>query len=121
MSVEQAGEGSLRVQHGRTLIAEAASSPVPPALEIPGRVSLTEARTAVGRAPYFQDPLFPDCFVCGVSRPPGDGLRIFHGPVPGRGLWAAPWTPDPSVSGTDGRVRPEVVWAVPAPAAEGTS
>jgi hypothetical protein len=29
----------------------------------------------------------------------------------GRPLWAAPWTPDPSVTGADGRVRPEVVWA----------
>jgi hypothetical protein len=26
-------------------------------------------------------------------------------------LWAAPWTPDLSVTGADGRVRPEVVWA----------
>jgi hypothetical protein len=111
MSVEPGGEGSLRVRHGRTLIAEAASSPLPPALELPGPVSLAEARTAAGGARYFQDPVFPGCFVCGVSRPPGDGLRIFPGPVPGRGLWAAPWTPDSSVAGTDGKVRPEVVWA----------
>ncbi|HEX7268265.1 MAG TPA: hypothetical protein VF256_12650, partial [Streptosporangiaceae bacterium] len=69
------------------------------------------ARTAAGHARYFQDPVFPDCFVCGMSRRPGDGLRIFPGPVPGRELWAAPWTPDPSVAGTDGRVRPEVAWA----------
>jgi hypothetical protein len=111
MTVEQAGEGSLRIHHGRTLIAEATSSPVPQALEIPGPVSPAEARTAAGRAQYFQDPLFPGCFVCGMSREPGDGLRIFPGPVPGRGLWAAPWAPDPSVAGTDGRVRPEVAWA----------
>jgi hypothetical protein len=111
MAVEQGDEGSLRVHHGRTLIAEATSSPGPPALEIPGAVSRAEARTAAGRARYFQDPVFPDCFVCGMSRRPGDGLRIFPGPVPGRGVWAAPWTPDPSVAGTGGRVRPEVAWA----------
>jgi hypothetical protein len=111
MAVEQGDGGSLRVHHGRRLIAEAISSPVPPALEIPGPVSMAEARTAAGRAQYFQDPIFPGCFVCGMSRQPGDGLRIFPGPVPGRGVWAAPWTPDPSVAGTDGRVRPEVVWA----------
>jgi hypothetical protein len=46
-----------------------------------------------------------------MSRQPGDGLRIFPGPVPGRAVWAAPWTPDPSVTGLDGSVRPEVVWA----------
>ena len=55
--------------------------------------------------------MFPDCFVCGMNRRPGDGLRIFPGPVAGLALWAAPWTPDPSVAGPDGRVRPEVVWA----------
>jgi hypothetical protein len=31
--------------------------------------------------------------------------------VAGRQLWAAPWTPDPSVADADGAVRPEVVWA----------
>lgn len=108
---EDGDGGSLRVQHGSTLIAEAASSPVPLAAQIPGPVSLAEARAAAGRAQYFQDPVFPGCFVCGPSRRPGDGLRIFPGPVPGRGLWAAPWTPDPSVSDTAGRVRREVVWA----------
>jgi hypothetical protein len=111
LTVEQGDEGSLRIHHGRTLIAEATSSPGLPALEIPGPVSMAEARTAAGRARYFQDPVFPDCFVCGMSRRPGDGLRIFPGPVPGRALWAAPWTPDSSVASTDGRVRPEVAWA----------
>ena len=49
--------------------------------------------------------------MCGISRGPGDGLRIFPGPVTGRALWAAPWTPDPSITDASGRVRPEVVWA----------
>ena len=111
MAVVRDDEGALRVQHGRTLIAEATSAPAPPALEIPGPVSMAEARTAAGRARYFQDPLFPECFVCGMSRQPGDGLRIFPGPVPGQRLWAAPWTPGPSVAGTDGRLRPEMAWA----------
>jgi hypothetical protein len=111
MAVERGDEGSLRIHHGRTLIAEATSSPGPPTLEIPGPVSMAEARTAAGRARYFQDPVFPDCFVCGMSRRPGDGLRIFPGPVPARELWAAPWTPDPSVAGADGSVRPEMAWA----------
>jgi len=31
--------------------------------------------------------------------------------VTGLGLWAAPWTPDPSVAGPDGKVRAEMVWA----------
>src|SRR5215472_16496059 len=111
MAVEQ-DEGSVRVLRDRTLIAEAAPAPDDPALEITDTLSPAQARAAAGRARYFADPVFPDCFVCGVNRQPGDGLRIFPGPVAGRQLWAAPWTPDPSVADTDGRVRPEVVWAV---------
>jgi NAD(P)H-hydrate repair Nnr-like enzyme with NAD(P)H-hydrate epimerase domain len=112
MAVGRDGEGSVRIHHGRTLIAEATTlSPGSPALEIPGQVSMAEASTAAGRARYYSDPVFPTCFVCGTGRQPGDGLRIFPGPVAGRPLWAAPWTPDPSVARASGRVRPEVVWA----------
>jgi hypothetical protein len=111
MTVERGGESSVRIHHGRTLIAEAASSPGSPALEIPGPVSMAEARTAAGRARYYSDPFFPGCFVCGTGRQLGDGLRIFLGPVAGRPLWAAPWTPDASVTDADGRARLEVVWA----------
>jgi len=111
MAVEQHDEGQVRVFHDRTLIGEAVPVPGSQTLELAGTVSLAEARAAAGRARYFQDPVFPDCFVCGMNRPPGDGLRIFPGPVAGLGLWAAPWTPDPSVAGANGKVRPEVVWA----------
>jgi len=104
-------EGSIRILSGRTLIGEAAPAPDAPALEIPDPVSPAEARAAAGRARYFADPVFPDCFVCGMNRLPGDGLRIFPGPVAGRAVWAAPWAPDPSVADAGGRVRPEVVWA----------
>ena len=111
MAVERGGGSSVRVHHGRTLIAEAASSPGSPAVEIPGPVSMADARTAAGRARYYSDPFFPACFVCGPGRQLGDGLRIFPGPVAGRLLWAAPWTPDPSVTDASGTVRPEVAWA----------
>jgi hypothetical protein len=111
MDVEQDEDGSLRVHHDRTLIAEAAPAPGFPAPPIPGPVSMAEACAAAGRARYFADPVYPTCFGCGTSRQPGDGLRIFPGPVTGRDLWAAPWTPDSSVTDPIGRVRPEVIWA----------
>ena len=111
MTVERDGGRSVRVRHGRTLIAEAATAPASPALEIPSPVSPAEAHAAAGCARYYADPLFPDCFVCGIGRESGDGLRIFPGPLAGRPVWAAPWTPDPSVADAGGRVRPEVVWA----------
>jgi hypothetical protein len=111
MAVERDGDSSVRIHHDRTLIAEAASSPASPGLEIPGPVSMAEARTAAGRARYYTNPFFPACFVCGTDRRLGDGLRIFPWPVAGRPVWAAPWSPDPSVTDASGRVRPEVVWA----------
>jgi hypothetical protein len=111
MAVRPDDDGSLRVRHDGTLIAEAAPAPDHQAPPVPALVSMAEAHAAAGRARYFADALFPACFGCGMSREPGDGLRIFPGPVPGLGLWAAPWTPDPSVSDSGGRVRPEMVWA----------
>ena len=111
MTVEQDGENSVRIHHGHTLIAEAASSPGGPAPQIPGPVSTAQAHAVAGRARYYTDPVFPDCFVCGMNRPPGDGLGIFPGPVTDRPLWAAPWTPDASVAGAGGNVHPEMVWA----------
>jgi hypothetical protein len=111
MAAEPDGNGSVRILLGHTLIAEAAPTPHGAPLRTPGTVSLAEARAVEGRASYFQDPFFPACFSCGVSRQPGDGLRIFPGPVSGGALWAAPWAPDPSVTGASGTVLPEVVWA----------
>src|ERR1700722_333460 len=111
MAFEQGDDGSLRIRHGSMLIAGATSPTDSPALEVPVSAGLAEAQLPTGRARYFQDPVFPDCFVCGVNRPPGDGLRIFPGPLQGEALWGAPWTPDSTVAGSDGRVRPEVAWA----------
>ena len=111
MAVGLDGDGALRVRDGSTLIAEAAPSPGSPAVEVPGPVGAAEAHAVAGSASYYADPVFPDCFVCGMGRGPGDGLRIFPGPLAGRPLWAAPWTPDPSVAGADGKARPEIVWA----------
>lgn len=111
MAVERDSGGSVRIHDGPTLIAEATCSPGGLARQIPGPVSVAEARAVAGRAHYFTDPLFPGCFVCGMDRRPGDGLRIFPGPLAGRPLWAAPWTPGPSVTGAGQRVWPEVVWA----------
>lgn len=114
LTVEQAGEDSVRVLADATLVAESARLRGGLALELPGSVSIDEARAAGSRCRFLAHPEehpFPACFGCGPDRAPGDGLRIFPGPVAGRALWAAPWTPDPSVADAGRRVRPEVVWA----------
>ncbi|KRQ15870.1 hypothetical protein [Bradyrhizobium manausense] len=58
--------------------------------------------------------LLPMCFVCGPERAPGDGLRLFAGPLrrQGRsGVFAVPWRPDASLAADDGLVAPEFVWS----------
>lgn len=58
----------------------------------------------------------PMCFVCGPDRAPGDGLRIFCGPLAAddtdwQGTVSAPWVPEPYTAGDNHTVRPEFVWA----------
>ncbi|WP_204163944.1 hypothetical protein [Nocardioides solisilvae] len=64
------------------------------------------ARAAETAYEGLTDHPFPRCFTCGPDREPGDGLRIFPGPVaggddpaqgPGRRV-AATWTPHPSLA-----------------------
>jgi hypothetical protein len=94
-------DGAVRVAHGETLVAEAEA--VELELEVPEPVALDEAREASRGYPGFEAHAYSTCYVCGPKRE--DGLGIFPGPVPGRELVAAPWTPPPQ------GVSPEIVWA----------
>jgi hypothetical protein len=106
------GHGTLVVEDGGRLLAEARPAKVPvELLSVPAAVTPEAAEAAAGRSRYYDAPVFPGCFVCGPARTAGDGLRVFPARVAGRALWAAPWTPDRTVADADGRVRPEVVWA----------
>ena len=82
-----------------------------PEVNLPGAVTREEALEAAGRYPGFSLHPFPTCFVCGPQRAEGDGLRVFTGPVIGRGLVAAPWTPDETLTSADGVVTQEFLWA----------
>jgi hypothetical protein len=87
------------VRDGASVVAEVRETRVD--LEPPMPVSFADAVAA--QAPDLGSP-FPNCFVCGHARG-GDGLHIHAGPVPGRGVHAAPWVvPDDAVG-------PEFVWA----------
>jgi hypothetical protein len=109
IAVERSGEGALFRDRAQ-LVAEAA---VRTALTIepPAPVSFDEATRAAGDYPSATGHPYPGCFVCGPDRAAGDGLRIFPGAVAGRNVAAAPWIPDSSLGGADGRVKPEIVWA----------
>lgn len=103
LRVERA-DGRVQLLDGETLIADAR----PAAIDVgdPPRVSVDEARAA-GTASWFrraETHAFPTCFACGPLRAPGDGLRIFAGPVRD-GVWADAWAPQPEHAGA------EFVWA----------
>ena len=77
---------------------------VPPPLDV--------ALAADSSFPYYDDHAFPGCFVCGPDREANDGMRIFPGALHDKDRRvAATWTPDESVAGEDGLVRPEFLWA----------
>ncbi|WP_205474068.1 hypothetical protein [Nocardioides sp. SYSU D00038] len=71
-------------------------------------VTAEEARAASEHYPGHAHHPFPTCFVCGTAREPGDGLRIFPGPVADGAdgtRAAATWTP------TDSQASYAVAWA----------
>lgn len=109
LSVVQTADGRLEARHHDTVIGDATPatldvrSPTPPPQY---REAMEASRDYAGHS----SPV-PMCFVCGVSRTPGDGLRIFAGKVPGRNIVAAPWTPDASLDRGDGKIRPEFMSA----------
>jgi len=99
LRVEREGERVL-LMDGEALVAEAVAAEVdvsPPAV-----VRWDEAVEASTRYIGFQRHPFPECFVCGTARRPGDGLCIHPGEVR-PGLVAAPWVAK--------EVSAEVVWA----------
>jgi hypothetical protein len=94
-------DGRLTVRDGETLVAEA--SPVDFTLDVPAPVTPAEATEAARRYSGFEAHAYETCFVCGPAR--DDGLGIYPGPVAGREVVAAPWTP------AAGEVPAEIVWA----------
>jgi hypothetical protein len=99
LEVERADD-RIRVLDGQRVVAEAV--PAQLELEIPPAPSFEEADAASARYPGFAEHAFPTCFVCGPEREPGDGLRIFAGPL-GDARVASPWVPT--------EVEPRIVWA----------
>jgi hypothetical protein len=94
LHVEPTAAGAVLSHDGRTVAeAQYAESPLTPVAP----VAAGDAAGAEASYAGHRHHPFPGCFVCGTARDPGDGLRIFAGPVsaPGtdRPTVAATWTP----------------------------
>jgi hypothetical protein len=109
LRVREGPDRSVALLDQDDLVAE--GHPARPEAQLPAPVTREEAAEAARLFRGFSLHPFPTCFVCGPRRAEGDGLRIFTGPVTGRGLVAAPWTPDRTLAGGDGLVPQEFLWA----------
>lgn len=99
------GRATLRDGEGILALAECAEVTI----DVPHPPNLAEARIAETRFDQAAH-IYPGCFVCGPDREPGDGWRVFPGPIaPGR--VAASWTAAAEFGDRQGQVNPEFVWA----------
>lgn len=102
-------DGTTRLIGDGTVVAEARATQL--AIEPPACPTLREAEHAARSFRGFRKHWFPSCFVCGPARTPGDGMHIFAGPLPTRGIVACAWIPDPSLRGHADDVAREFLWA----------
>jgi hypothetical protein len=109
LTVRELADGALQVLQGEAPVGEA--RPAVLTLEVCAAPDYLEAVEASRRYAGFRHHRFPSCFVCGTQRARGDGLRIFAGSIPEREVVAAPWVPDASLDGGDGKVRAEFMSA----------
>ena len=94
-------DGVTTAHHDDHVVATAAVEPADRELTVVEAVPAELARAAEASYPGHRSHPFPTCFVCGTGRAPGDGMRIFPGPVDdqdGAARSAATWTPDEGVS-----------------------
>lgn len=98
-----------RLTSGDELIAEAVAATLD--LQVPEIPSLARAKDAGRRYAFREKHLLPGCFVCGIDRTAGDGLRIFAGQLEGSSVVAAPWVPDPSLGEPGDPLDRRFVWS----------
>ncbi|MBX6383317.1 MAG: hypothetical protein IRZ07_10170 [Microbispora sp.] len=111
LPVEHVGNAVVLGQDDRHLVE---AIPVAETLTPPPFVPFTEAARAEAGFPGRFGHAIAGCFACGL-REPGDGLRIFPGPVrdpeDGGELVAAGWRVPLNVTDEQGVVPDSIVWA----------
>ena len=106
-------EGEWQLLDGHTLVAAGRALAGPLLLDVPAPPSLDQLEDAESRYSGHHAHPYPECFVCGPQREPGDGLRLFTGQVDGRRVVASHWTPEADVAGHGDptTVDRRIVWA----------
>lgn len=109
LDLRMSGDGASLSDAGQVLVTAERS---PGAVDAPAPVAWSDAWDAQAHYVGHRVHPFPGCFVCGTDRRPGDGLRIFTGPVPGDpDRVAGVFTPGPDHARPDGQVLGAAVWA----------
>lgn len=104
LSVVPSSSSDVSLMDGETLVAVAAEAAGDDLVTVAPVPAEDVAAISAGYPGFASHP-FPECFVCGPARSPGDGLRLFPGRV-GDGRTACTWSVEPDVAGS-----PEFVWA----------
>lgn len=104
----QTTDDGIAVRSGETVIATARTASLPD--DVPAPVDAATARAAMAHYQNREHHLLPECFVCGIARDPDDGMQIHAGPVTGREIVAATWTPGPAEDDGTGQVPSALVW-----------
>jgi hypothetical protein len=112
MVVRWQDDGSAKLEHDGTLIAEAALAPLQ--LDVPKAPDPEEAEAAGVLAQKVSVQLganwpYAHCFSCGFAR--SDGLGIVPGPVGNDGMVATTWTPTSPMADADVQLAIEASWA----------
>lgn len=106
---EKDGQPILTAWRKELQILSARSTEV--ALEVPKPPTYAQAKAMAKHYAGHRHHGFPECFVCGPHREPGDGLRIFAGRAGAEGPVAAPWKVHPSLAEGQLRVAAPILWA----------
>jgi hypothetical protein len=108
LTIGSDGDNTL-LSSGAKLIMTA--RPEAPSIEPRPAPSFEAAKKASEHPRPFGAGELSVCFVCGRGREPGEGLRIFCGPLEDPETAATIWTPHETFADEDGIVRPEIIWS----------
>lgn len=116
LQVFRAGD-QVELRDGAEPVARA--WPGGPDIEVPAAPSLASARARRANYAGVEGFIFPGCFVCGIAREEGDGLRIHAGPESPHLASseahlphvACTWIPHSSFCAEDGRVPDHIAWS----------